>query len=232
MAEAWTTPKTWSYKEAPGSDSLNEQIRDNLKYVKESLPAGIMLGYGGAAAPAQWLLCDGTAVSRTTYSALFAAIGVLYGVGNGSTTFNLPDYRGRVMVGLNSTDADFDTLGEKYGSKTHTLTSAQMPVHTHIQNAHTHTQNAHNHSTSYQTDGENSPLGGNYNIVTDYRDPTGAGNKITIGNTTPTNQNTTPTNQNTTPTNQNTTPTNQNAGSGSAHNNVQPSLVSNFIIKY
>ena len=218
MAEAWTTPKTWSYKEAPGSDSLNEQIRDNLKYVKESLPAGIMLGYGGAAAPAQWLLCDGTAVSRTTYSALFAAIGVLYGVGNGSTTFNLPDYRGRVMVGLNSTDADFDTLGEKYGSKTHTLTSAQMPVHTHIQNAHTHTQNAHNHSTSYQTDGENSPLGGNYNIVTDYRDPTGAGNKITIGNTTPTNQN--------------TTPTNQNAGSGSAHNNVQPSLVSNFIIKY
>jgi len=246
MAEAWTTPKTWSYKEAPGSDSLNEQIRDNLKYVKESLPAGIMLGYGGAAAPAQWLLCDGTAVSRTTYSALFAAIGVLYGVGNGSTTFNLPDYRGRVMVGLNSTDADFDTLGEKYGSKTHTLTSAQMPVHTHIQNAHTHTQNAHthtqnahthtqnahNHSTSYQTDGENSPLGGNYNIVTDYRDPTGAGNKITIGNTTPTNQNTTPTNQNTTPTNQNTTPTNQNTGSGSAHNNVQPGQVSNFIIKY
>ena len=218
MAESWVTPKTWSYKEAPGSDSLNEQIRDNLNYVKESLPAGIIIGYGGAAAPSQWLLCDGTAVSRSTYSALFAAIGVSYGVGNGSSTFNLPDYRGRVMVGLSSTDADFDTLGEKYGSKTHTLTSAQMPVHTHIQNAHTHTQNAHNHSTSYQTDGENSPLGGNYNIVTDYRDPTGAGNKITIGNTTPTNQN--------------TTPTNQNAGSGSAHNNVQPGQVSNFIIKY
>ena len=218
MAETWVTPKTWSYKEAPGSDSLNEQIRDNLKYVKESLPAGIMMGYGGATAPSQWLLCDGTAVSRATYSALFSAIGVAYGVGNGSTTFNLPDYRGRVMVGLSSTDADFDTLGGKYGSKTHTLTTAQMPVHTHIQNAHTHIQNGHNHSTSYQTDGENSPLGGNYNIVTDYRVPTGAGNKITIGNTTPTNQN--------------TTPTNQNAGSGSAHNNVQPGQVSNFIIKY
>ena len=218
MAETWVTPKTWSYKEAPGSDSLNEQIRDNLKYVKESLPAGIIIGYGGAAAPDQWFLCDGTAISRSTYSALFTAIGDSYGVGNGSSTFNLPDYRGRVMVGLSSTDADFDTLGEKYGSKTHTLTSAQMPVHTHIQNAHTHIQNGHNHSASYTTDGENDPLGGNHNFCTDYRSNTGAGNKMTIGNTTPTNQN--------------TTPTNQNAGSGSAHNNVQPSLVSNFIIKY
>ena len=132
MAESWTTPKTWSYKEAPGSDSLNEQIRDNLKYVKESLPAGIIIGYGGAAAPSQWFLCDGTAVSRSTYAALFTAIGVLYGVGNGSTTFNLPDYRGRVMVGLSSTDADFDTLGKKYGAKTVDID------HTHIAPEHKH----------------------------------------------------------------------------------------------
>jgi len=140
MAETWVTPKTWSYKEAPGSDSLNEQIRDNLNYVKESLPAGIIIGYGGAAAPDQWFLCDGTAVSRSTYSALFTAIGVSYGVGNGSSTFNLPDYRGRVMVGLSSTDADFDTLGEKYGSKTVSV------AHVHAGPSHAHTGPSHNHS--------------------------------------------------------------------------------------
>ena len=227
MAESWVTPKTWSYKEAPGSDSLNEQIRDNLKYVKESLPAGIIIGYGGAAAPSQWLLCDGTAVSRSTYSALFAAIGVSYGVGNGSSTFNLPDYRGRVMVGLSSTDADFDTLGEKYGSKTHTLTTAEMPIHTHAQNAHTHVQNAHTHAQNahgHSVRGNHNAGGAAY-IKPDAS--TALNGDVAWATTS-----TTATNQNTTPTNQNTTPTNQNTGSGSAHNNVQPGQVSNFIIKY
>ena len=210
MAETWVTPKTWSYKEAPGSDSLNEQIRDNLKYVKESLPAGIMMGYGGATAPSQWLLCDGTAVSRATYSALFSAIGVAYGVGNGSTTFNLPDYRGRVMVGLSSTDSDFDTLGEKYGDKTKTIAAGNLP-----ELAVTITDPGHDHTASYTTDGNNDPLGGNYNIVTDYRDNKGAGNKITIA--------------------ENSTGISATANTGGANTPlsvVQPGQVSNFIIKY
>ena len=59
------------------------------------LPAGIYLPYGGAAAPAGWQLCDGTAVNRVTFADLFAAIGTAFGVGDGATTFNLPDMRGR-----------------------------------------------------------------------------------------------------------------------------------------
>lgn len=60
-----------------------------------SLPSGIMLDYAGTAEPSGWLMCDGRAISRETYSSLFAALGTAYGSGDGSTTFNLPDFRGR-----------------------------------------------------------------------------------------------------------------------------------------
>lgn len=67
------------------------------------VPSGIIVPYGGASAPSSgWLLCAGQAVSRTTYSALFAIIGTSYGVGDGSTTFNLPDLRGRVLAGIDN----------------------------------------------------------------------------------------------------------------------------------
>lgn len=59
------------------------------------MPTGVVLPFAGTAAPTGWLACDGTAISRTTYAALFSAVGTSYGVGDGSTTFNLPDFRGR-----------------------------------------------------------------------------------------------------------------------------------------
>lgn len=65
----------------------------------DSTPAGVIVAYAGSAAPSGWLFCDGSAVSRTTFAALFAAIATAYGSGDGSTTFNLPDLRGRVAVG-------------------------------------------------------------------------------------------------------------------------------------
>lgn len=65
-----------------------------------SSPTGAVIGFAGSSAPSGWLLCDGSAVSRTTYADLFTAIGTSYGVGDGSTTFNLPDLRGRVPVGV------------------------------------------------------------------------------------------------------------------------------------
>lgn len=95
------------------------------------LPAGSIIQWAGATAPANWLMADGAAVSRTTYASLFAAIGTTYGAGDGSTTFNLPDLRGRVPVGKNA--GTFSTLGATGGAESVTLTSAQsgLPAHTH-----------------------------------------------------------------------------------------------------
>ena len=59
------------------------------------LPSGMLIDFAGTVEPVGWLMCDGRAVSRTTFSSLFASIGTAYGVGDGSTTFNLPDFRGR-----------------------------------------------------------------------------------------------------------------------------------------
>lgn len=73
------------------------------------IPAGAYLPFAGSTAPTGWLLCAGQAVSRTTYAALFAVVGTTYGIGDGSTTFNLPDLRGRVIAGkddMNGTAAN------------------------------------------------------------------------------------------------------------------------------
>lgn len=67
--------------------------------VFESWPAGVIIPFAGTSVPTGYLLCNGAAVSRTNYANLFAAIGTLYGAGNGSTTFNLPDARDRVLQG-------------------------------------------------------------------------------------------------------------------------------------
>lgn len=66
------------------------------------VPIGAMMAYGGATAPSGWLLCYGQAVSRTTYAALFAVIGVAYGAGDASSTFNIPDLRGRYPLGADN----------------------------------------------------------------------------------------------------------------------------------
>ena len=115
------------------------------------VPAGIIELYAGSSAPAGWLLCAGQAVSRTTFSALFAVLGTTFGAGDGSTTFNVPDLRGRVGVGLDNmggTDAGrlsvANTLGLGFGTETvagntgsYTLTASDIPSHVHNQNAGT-----------------------------------------------------------------------------------------------
>jgi microcystin-dependent protein len=87
--------------------------------------------FAGSTAPEGYLMCDGSAISRTTYSALFAVIGTTYGAGDGSTTFNLPGSKGKVPVGYNSSETEFNALGKTGGEKTHTLTIAEMPSHSH-----------------------------------------------------------------------------------------------------
>ena len=97
----------------------------------DTLPIGSITAYGKETAPANWLICDGSAVSRTSYADLFAVIGTKYGEGDGSTTFNLPNLKGRAPVGLDSNDTDFNTIGNTGGEKTHTLTIDEMPSHDH-----------------------------------------------------------------------------------------------------
>lgn len=100
------------------------EIEQLLKLI---IPTGLITPFGGASAPDGFLLCDGANVSRTTYADLFAVIGTNYGVGDGSSTFGLPNLKGRVPVGLDTGQTEFNTLGKSGGSKTHTLTKAELP---------------------------------------------------------------------------------------------------------
>jgi microcystin-dependent protein len=97
------------------------------------LPAGTMVMYGGAAAPGGWLLADGSAVSRTTYATLFAAIGTTYGAGDGVTTFNLPDFRGVFPKGAGATNraAGKDSSGNYYAGALGAYSQDQMQGHIH-----------------------------------------------------------------------------------------------------
>lgn len=103
---------------------------------------GTIVMTGRDSAPEGWLLCDGQAVSRSTYDALFSALGTKFGVGNGSSTFNLPDLRGRFPLGLAAAGTG-SVLGQVGGQLDHTHAGA---AHTHTIPGHTHTVPGHNHS--------------------------------------------------------------------------------------
>lgn len=117
-----------------------------------AITTGLVQMYAGSSEPSGWLFCNGQAVPRSTYSALFNEIGTTFGAGNGSTTFNVPDIRDRSPLGardMGATDAarvsNYDTaLGDTGGEDQHTLTEAEMPSHAHAQdggnNAGTSTQ--------------------------------------------------------------------------------------------
>jgi microcystin-dependent protein len=105
------------------------------------LPSGVILPYGASASPTGFLLCNGQAVNRSTYSSLFAIVSSLYGNGDGSSTFNVPDLRGRFVAGwdagtsvLTSVTANMvlgSSIANTGGAQAVTLTTAQMPAHTH-----------------------------------------------------------------------------------------------------
>jgi len=94
-------------------------------------PTGVVLPFAGGSIPAGWLLCTGGAVSRTTYANLFSCIGTTYGVGDGSSTFNVPDMQGRVPAGVNTADSDFVSLNTTGGAATVTLALTDVPAHGH-----------------------------------------------------------------------------------------------------
>jgi microcystin-dependent protein len=112
-----------------------------------AVPIGSITMWSTATAPAQWLLCDGSAVSRNLYAALFSVIGTTYGAGDGSTTFNVPDMRGRLARGVNGSYA----LASTGGADTVNLIATDLPYH-----GHNVTDPTHQHTYQY---------GGGINVI-------------------------------------------------------------------
>lgn len=127
-------------------------------------PSGAPIGSGmewyTTTPPTGWLLQNGAAISRTTHAALFAIIGTIFGAGDGSTTFNLPNRSGYVPIGVDSTDSNFDAVGKKWGEKSHTLSAAEEAAHSHsIDHDHPNTTSTgqsqdHSHAVNIQSGGE------------------------------------------------------------------------------
>jgi microcystin-dependent protein len=157
---------------------------------------------------------DGNGVSLATVIDTLYPVGaiVVFAIGTSpATLFGRGTWTaigaGRVLVGQDAGDPTFDTLGAVGGAKTHTLTSAEMPSHTHVQDPHTHVQNAHSHTQSVNS----ATTGGLSGYTPDTSSNTGVTSGYSTGAATATNQS--------------TTATNQSAGGGGAHNNLQPYLV-------
>lgn len=110
--------------------SLRKAIIHGASYGGVTTPAGVICLTAAASSPSGWLLCQGQNLFRASYPALFAAIGTLYGAVN-SESFNIPDTRGRVVVGVDNSQTEFNARGKTGGAKTHSLTPSEGPSHTH-----------------------------------------------------------------------------------------------------
>ncbi len=183
------------------SNTVFNSVKDKSGYLT---PTGSILPYGGSAAPDGFLLCNGAAISRTTYADLFAVFGTTYGIGDGSTTFNIPNIKGCVIVGLDAAQTEFDALGETGGAKTDTLDATKIPAHNHSASdgdGHSHTVDKWRDDGwvfgGVAASGNTGVTEGNVNTSTEHV-------SISIGNT----------------------------GGGLAHNNLQPYIVLNYIVKY
>jgi len=125
------------------SSIVNPDITRDRKWARVEKPGDTKFSFSpNQETDGEWVLCDGRAISRTTYIDLFDAIGVDHGVGDGSTTFNIPDLRGRVPAGMDNlgtaqgsanvvTNAAADTVGGGMGEETHALTANENGPHTH-----------------------------------------------------------------------------------------------------
>lgn len=112
-------------------DTINEEITNINSLLTGLLPIGTIVPFAGSTIPEKWLECDGSAISRETYDDLYNVISVDYGVGDGATTFNIPNLKGRIPVGHNPAETEFDVIAKTGGEKTHLLTVNEMPSHTH-----------------------------------------------------------------------------------------------------
>ena len=213
-----------------------DKTTNQIKYNPNSLvAAGTVHQFAGSVAPDGYLLCDGSAVSRETYAALFDVINTTYGVGDGSSTFNVPNLVGKVSVGYDSGDANFNSLGKTGGASTVTLDVTQIPSHNHTgttQSAgiHNHalTDPGHVHNAVSVNDDFNSS--GTYPNYTrpSYAQYDSAGT-ITWTNTITSSTTGISVQNNGAHTHAFTS---DNTGGGNSHNNLQPYITLNYIIKF
>lgn len=183
------------------------QFRKDLTYKGTELntllysidvPVGTVLPFPSSNIPSGYMLCDGRALSRTNYAELFAIIGTSYGSGDGSTTFNLPNIKGKIPVGLDRNDTDFDALGKTLGEKKHSLSETELPYidgyFPHVAYGEYkvggHTSFVQNRPSTYEGQQSSSSNTSGY--------------KFAFGNSDETTR---------------------------AHNNIQPSIVINYVIK-
>lgn len=178
------------------------------------VPPGVIMAYGGATLPTGWLWCDGSAVSRSTYARLFTAITSNFGNGDGSTTFNVPDLNGRVIIGRDRSGSgrvttagsaiDGATLAASGGAQNHVLVVGELPTHNH-----TVTDPGHIHTETVGASASGGALGvqGGAVITGVTTNPVMSTISGTTGITLAT------------------------AGSDTAHPNMPPGLVINYIIR-
>ena len=166
-------------------------------------PPGVICPFAGTGAPSGWLLCDGREVSRSVYLDLFNTIGTIYGVGNGVSSFNIPNLKGRIPAGFDATQTYYDSFGKTGGYNTHTLTIPEMPTHNHGI-----TDPGHSHSYFNQPNTVNPAV----SLTT-----TDVADNVNVNQTTGVST---------------TGITINNTGNSQPHNNLQPYLVIQYIIKF
>jgi len=182
-------------------------------------PVGMISIFAGPAIPNGWFSCDGSPVSRTTYSALFTAIGTYWGVGDSITTFNLPDLRGRAPIGYAPSGAAGITargFAVRGGEENHLLSIPELANHNHLTNESPHThgivQNPHQHQYVNPLGGFGSQSGTNQYSPTGTAATNAVNADITISTAS-------------------TGITIQSSGGNVGHNNMSPFAVCYFIIK-
>ena len=198
------------------------------------IPIGVIEMFAGSTAPNGWLVCDGSTVSRKTYSDLFKVIGTTYGAGNSNTTFTLPDMRGRFAMGagtgtgLNSSGSGAisgstqtaRTVGQWLGEETHLLTTAELASHTHANTVAGGNTGTMNSNTAHQHQNANvqGTTGGQYGIM-DTGNAGSSGRPYVLSTNTDHTHAFTP------------TITNVAEGGNSRHATIPPCVVVNYIIK-
>jgi len=130
------------------SGTSSTQIATTAFVQVNGTPTGGLMMWPTASPPTNWLLCNGAAVSRTTYATLFAVVGTTFGVGDGSTTFNLPNYADRLPIGAGSSYS----VNSQGGSATTTLTTNELPAHSHSASSSSSSSFTGNAGTTSYTD--------------------------------------------------------------------------------